>query len=396
MIERCRSCYSKNLIEVGGLGDQHLSDFINPGDPQPEKYRLDVIFCRDCTLLQLADSVPPRKMYNDHYGYRSGISNTMRQELDEIVAKAKRIYSENSKRTAIQVLDIGCNDGTLLDFYGSRVKRVGVEPVTKFAREAGKRHEVINDFFSKEAVGGRKFDIITAISMFYDLEDPNDFVEDVKDCLSDDGIFVIQQNYLADMIRINAVDNICHEHLEYYSLTSLEHLLHRHGLEIFKVERTPINGGSFRTYARKVSVHDELLLLERQMRLEDPATYLEFGQRARASLRKLNDFIEAEVDAGKTVYIYGASTRGNSLVQAANLDHRLIKAAVERNPEKFGKIYAGTEIPIISEERARAEKPDYFLVLPFFFRDEIVEREKEFIRSGGKLIFPLPEFEVVG
>ena len=396
MITQCRSCGSTKLADILTLGNQYLSDFVDKGvDKKPESYPLDLVMCRECTLLQLKETTPSSSLYNDHYGYRSGINQTMREELALIVREA-------SKRVDLQsgdiVVDIGSNDGTLLSNYLNGIIRVGFEPVSKLAFDCEKHAEtVINEFFSREAyVFSQRAKIITAISMFYDLDNPNKFVSDMVDILDPEGIIVIQQNYLVGMLEQHAFDNIVHEHLEYYSLTSLEKLLNRHGLEVFDVETSSINGGSFRTYVRHMDALKKMRYMERKLKLDNEWTYMLFALEVKKLTKKLHNFIEGEVKKGKTVYIYGASTRGNTLIQAAGLDNKLIKAAVERNPEKWGKKIASVDIPIISEEQARKEKPDYFLVLPWFFRSEIIKRESEFIKQGGKLIFPLPKMEVIG
>lgn len=316
----------------------------------------------------------------------------MRDHLKEIVHSA---ISKVSMGPDDVVVDIGSNDATLLNNYHSYVRRVGFDPVPKFAKHY-KDITFINDYFSAEKYPFKeKAKIITAISMFYDLDDPNAFVKDLAAILHEDGVLVIQQNYVVGMLQQHAFDNIVHEHLEYYSLTSLEHLLRRHGLEVKDVEMNELNGGSFRVYVKHMDNVRKLRLLEQKMNLGSKWPYYLFAMKVKHTCKKLHDFVEKQVKAGKKVYVYGASTRGSTLLQSAKLDHTLIVAAVERNPDKFGKIMASTGIPIISEEQARKDKPDYFLVLPWFFKDEFIEREKEYLSAGGHLIFPLPEFEVV-
>lgn len=392
MIKNCRSCGSDKLQEILDLGDVYLSDFVDRGE-KIDKYPLDLILCKECTLVQLTHTTPSNKLYNDHYGYRSGINATMREELSNIVKETiKRV---DLKKDDV-VVDIGANDGTLLSNY-TGVYRVGFEPVPKLSFMCESHAEkVVNDFFNKKSYGDLpKAKIITAISMFYDLDDPNTFVSDMVELLAPDGIIVIQQNYLVGMLRRNAFDNIVHEHLEYYTLTSLEKLLNKHGLEVFDVETNETNGGSFRTYVRHMDPVKKMRLAERKMKLDNEWTYYLFALEVKQACKKLHDFIEKESKAGKKTYVYGASTRGNTLLQAAKLTRDLIPFAVERNPEKWNKYIASLGIPIISEEQARVERPEYMLVLPWFFRDEIVKRENKYIEEGGKLIFPLPKFEVV-
>jgi len=232
------------------------------------------------------------------------------------------------------------------------------------------------------------------------MEEPNQFIEDVKKIMKENGIFIIQQNYLVGMLKLNAFDNIVHEHLEYYSLLSLNNLLERHGLEVFDLEERVLNGGSFRTYIATKGIRKFLkavLEMERhetKLKLTNKKIYLDFAKQIRNNKEKVLNFVKKQTANGKLVYLYGASTRGNTLLQYFELDNRLIKKAVERNSEKWGKIIASVGIPIISEEEARNDKPDYMLVLPWFFKEEFLKREKKYLETGGHFIFPLPKLEV--
>lgn len=393
-IKKCRSCGSTQLQDIISLGKQYLSEF-RSDEILPESFPLSLVLCKVCTLLQLKHTTPPRMLYNDGYGYKSGINNTIRADLKDVVVKAC-IYIPNGI-----VVDIGANDGELLSNYDkNKYFRVGFEPVTKLAKEcADKASFVINEYFSAElyeqAMGDKKANIITAISMFYDLDDPNKFVKDIVKILDKEGILIIQQNYLAGMLRQNAFDNVVHEHLEYYSLSSLEKLLSRHYLEIFDVETSTINGGSFRVYVRHMDNVKKMRLMEKELKLHQKATYIRWAEKIKELGVKTYEFIKKVNEEGKTVYLYGASTRGNTLIQYCNLNNKLIKAAVERNPEKWGTKISSLQIPIISEEQARKEKPDYMLVLPWFFKTEFLKREKEYLVGGGHFIFPLPEFEII-
>jgi NDP-4-keto-2,6-dideoxyhexose 3-C-methyltransferase len=400
-IKTCRSCNSKTLISILSLGNQYLSDFVKI-NRKPKSFPLNMVLCKKCFLVQLDYSAPSKYLYTERYGYKSGINQTMQEELKEIAQKSlKRIRKSKDK---IVTVDIGANDGTLLKNYPKSIYKVAVEPITKFAKEAKKYSDkVINDFFTYESfqkkLGNRKADIVTIISCFYDMEEPNKFISDVKKIMKDDGICVIQQNYLVGMLKQNAFDNIVHEHLEYYSLLSLNNLLSKHGLEVFDVELRTLNGGSFRTYIglkgkkRITKAVEKLNKYEKRLGLNKKKVYLDFAKRIKNNKKKLFEFIKKENEKGKIIYLYGASTRGNTLLQYFNLDNTLIKKAVERNPEKWGKIIASVGIPIISEVEARKDKPDYMLVLPWFFKKEFLKREKAYLKHGH-FIFPLPKFEV--
>lgn len=312
------------------------------------------------------------------------------------------------------IIDIGSNDSTMLRAYSTAdIRRVGFEPARNLmdlARQGTTK--IINDFFAYELFTREfiesKAKIITAIAMFYDLDDPNTFVADVKKALDPNGVFVIQQAYLPLMLSQNAFDNICHEHVEYYSLYSLERLLDRHDLEVFDVELNEVNGGSFRTYIRHkgstigtdcvsaVKRIEELRVSEKVLGLDRRAVYDQFAARIERIKKNLNDFIDEAVQNGEKVYVYGASTKGNTLLQYFGLHQGKITAAAERNPIKWGKFTIGTGIPIISEEQARDERPDYFLVLPWHFMPEFLNRESAFLEDDGKFIVPLPEFQIIG
>ena len=415
LIDKCRVCSSQDLVPIFSLGELYVSDFIeNPSEESLTKAPLDLVLCDEsrggCGLLQLKHTVSHELMYRN-YWYRSGMNKTMTEELYGIARKAESLVSLSPGDF---VLDIGANDGTLLRGYTAKgINLIGFEPaanLAKYNREGTTK--IIDNFFNfsdwQKEFGEAKAKIITAIAMFYDLDEPNVFVSDIKKCLHPEGIFIIQMSYLASMLSQNAFDNICHEHLEYYSLLSLENLLKRHGLEVFDVELNDVNGGSFRIYTKhKNSGHsikitkqakrrvDYLRNNEKKLGLNNPKIYYDFAQRVHIIKDQLFNFIKNEVENGKKVFIYGASTKGNTLLQFFNLDNKWIEAAAERNPDKFGKKTIGTLIPIISEEEARSHKPDYFLVLPWHFLKEFQEREADYLKSGGKFIVPLPDFIVI-
>lgn len=411
----CRVCGFKSLTPILSLGDLYVSDFLDPHkDQTSDKLPLELLLCNEssggCGLLQLKDTVSHESMYRN-YWYRSGINQTMTNEL---IGIAKKVESLVDLKSGDFVIDIGANDGTLLRGYSTPgLNLTGFEP----AKNLGEYNRVgttriIDDFFNASSwvkvFSDKKSKAITAIAMFYDLEDPNAFIKDVASCLDSEGIFIIQMSYLPLMLSENAFDNICHEHLEYYSLLSLENLLKRHNLEVFDVELNDVNGGSFRVYIRHQSMGKSIRISEgafervKKMRddeknlgLQNRQIYDDFVKRIIDLKNKLVNFIKEEVSNGKKIYVYGASTKGNTLLQFYGLDNKLITAAAERNPAKWGKHTVGTNIPIISEEETRKQKPDYFLILPWHFLKEFREREKDFFEQGGKFIIPLPEFKII-
>ena len=408
-IEQCRICQNNNLKHILGLGNQHLVDFLDNKEDINYVAPLELVLCskkdNGCGLLQLQHTVPPDLLYRKFW-YKSGVNQTIRDDLKDIVRKAEKkidLYDGDF------VIDIGANDGTLLRFYNnSSLKLIGFEPATNLMEEASSgTFKIFNEYFNsrifEESFGNKKAKIITSISIFYDLDNPHDFVEDIAKILDENGIWILQMNYLVTMLENFAFDNIVHEHLEYYSLQSLEHLLDKHGLEVFDVEQNNINGGSIRAFikfkdSKKFSISkrvDDVIAYETKIGLSDEKTYLDFAEQIKSLKQQTCKFIKDEIDNGRKFYVYGASTRGNTLLQYYGLNSQFIQAASERNPAKWGKYIVGSMIPIISEEQARLEKPDYFLVLPWYFADEFVSREKKFLEGGGKFLIPLPQFKLI-
>src|SRR2546425_2106111 len=401
-VRECRLCSARRLTRVLSLGNQFVSDFVTPAGEHP-KSPLELVRCQHCGLIQLKHTFPRTNLYR-HYWYRSGISKTMREALADVAAKA---YQVAKPAVGDIVVDTGCNDGTLLRSYPKTgLRLIGFEPAENLVEDARKgTNWVFNDFFKAgifgEKFGREKAKIITSVAMFYDLEDPNAFVTDIVRCLSSDGIWVVQQNYLTTMLQKNGFDNIGHEHLEYYSLSTMERLLTKHGLDIFDVETNDVNGGSFRTYVchpGEYSIRATVSILKRReerLRLDSSEAYHTFAANIRKIKSQLDRLVKTEVRRGKTVYVYGASNRGNTMLQYCGLDHGLIRKAADANPEKWGRRTVGTRIPIVSKEEARKDRPDYFLILPHHFLEEIKLEEKDFLNRGGKFIVPLPEVRLV-
>lgn len=409
----CRICGSATLTDVISLGEQYLQgSFIKPGKELPpmRKIPTELVRCdpaRDekaCGLLQMRHSVPTDILYSA-YWYRSGTNRTMREHLAGIASEAVAMVNKNRA----WVLDIGCNDGTLLGCYPAGFTKYGVDP-SDIARDANGKIRVIQDTFpSKELSGetkGKKFDIITSIAMFYDVEDPLAFVASVKESLSKGGLWIFEMSYMPSMLKMNSYDTICHEHLEYYSLAVLEYVLKKSGMKMIKVGLNDINGGSIRCYAThdssiKYKKHEYLQTVENlrreefSMELDTDKPYRHFQDRINAHKEQLNSLLKKLKTEGKKIHIYGASTKGNTILQWCGIDNGIIDYAADRNPDKHGARTLGTNIPIISEEQSRSMKPDYYLVLPWHFKNEFLEREKAMLDRGTAMIFPLPNIEVV-
>jgi hypothetical protein len=344
-------------------------------------------------------------MYGANYGYRSGLNQSMVRHLE---AKVRQLQAMVKLRTGDVVLDIGSNDGTLLKSYRhDGLQRIGIDPTgAKFKQFYSSEIQLVCDFFSQrnfEAVASEKARIVTSIAMFYDLADPVAFARQIAAILADDGIWHFEQSYMPSMLRTKSYDTICHEHLEYYSIAVVRKVLEAAGLKVLDVQMNSVNGGSFAvTAAKKTSRYRAdspmicwLLEQEKRMGIDTPRPFREFEDhvfRHREDLRRL---IRALVQDGKRIIGYGASTKGNVLLQFCGLGPDEIPAIADVNPDKFGCVTPGTHIPIVSEEEARALEPDFFLVLPWHFKSGIVEREREFLENGGKMIFPFPEIEIV-
>jgi hypothetical protein len=392
------------------LGNQFVTNFVDASDSDAIRAPLDLVLCDSatgCGLLQLKHTLNHDVLYKK-YWYKSGLSTTMVKALANVVSCATQLVPLSSGDI---VIDIGANDGTLLRQYKTPgVITVGFEPSNLHELAVEGNSKIINDYFNhdafKKAFGDKKAKVITSIAMFYDLEDPNSFVEDIRRCLHKDGVWLIQMNYLGLMLETNTFDNISHEHLEYYSLASLQYLLNKHSLEAFDVELNDVNGGSFRVYVRHKGSNlagtagaekrlAELVAKEDKMQLGSIKTYEAFAQRIDNIKRDLTSFLEQEKKNGKKIFIYGASTRGLVVLQYAGVDNKLIEAAADINSDKWGKYIVGTGIPIISVEEYRKQTPDYLFVLPYHFIEEIKEQEKGFVENGGKLLVAIPNFTVI-
>lgn len=389
----CRVCHSK-VYTIVDLGSQYLVDFVDNPDEEKLYAPLELVRCEVCELVQLSVSVNPDLMYRDFW-YRSGINESMCHALMEIVASA---VSKVSLREGDAVLDIGCNDGTLLEFYPASIWRAGIDPSNVAQEAASKANTVLIDYFTHASAhelarkAKKKFKIITAIAMFYDLENPLEFLKDCACILDKDGVLVIQMNYLYSMVNNLAFDNICHEHLTYFSLTPLLELASKANLAVVDVSTNEVNGGSFRVYIKHKAVECttpavvELRRKEKFLEANDWIT--SFNVQVSETKQIVNNAVKDLWEGGKNIFAYGASTRGSTLLQTLGCSKYLMGAA-ERDERKLGKMTVGSWLRIHQEFHCR-RAADYFLVLPYHFKKAILERERLWIAAGGKFIFPLP------
>ena len=406
-ITRCRVGDTDDLVSVLNLGRQSLTGVFPKQASDPVTIGpLERVWSPSSGLLQLKHSYEPSEMYGDNYGYRSGLNQSMVNHLADKVAYLERL---NPLNPGDVVVDIGSNDATTLKSYRAPgIRRIGIDPTgRKFAEYYPPAITLVPEFFSAPAyrsVESKKARIVTSIAMFYDLEAPIAFARQIESILADDGVWHFEQSYMPSMLRMNSYDTVCHEHLEYYSLGVVKTILERAGLRLIDVVMNAVNGGSFAVTAAKSSsrsvkanqaVIGWLLEQEDRMGLGTPRPYRDFEERVFRHRDDLTRLIRSLNADGKKILGYGASTKGNVALQFCGLTDKDVVAIAEVNPEKYGRVTPGTHIPIISEADAKAMKPDYFLVLPWHFKDGIVRREKEFLAGGGRMIFPFPEIEIV-
>lgn len=399
-ITSCRICSHRDFTTIYDLGNQVLgSRFPKQGESDPISVPLVLIKCnnKDCELLQLKHNTSEQELYLHSYGYRSGLNNTMVEHLTNLTTE---IDNKVGLKKDDIVIDIGSNDCTLLKSYKSDCIKVGIDPTgTQFKGYYPENVLLIEDFFDEKlftcTFGTRKAKVVTSISMFYDLPDPVKFASDIKSILAEDGIWITEQSYAVTMVDRNSFDTICHEHLEYYTLKQIKYIADQVGLKIQDISLNDCNGGSFRvtlTHADSLiecsSFVNELYSTEAQMDLTA------FVSRCENMKEELVSLLKKKVAEGKKIYLYGASTKGNTLLQYYNLDSTLITAAAERNVEKYGCRTPGTNIPIISEAEMRRQQPDILLVLPWHFKKEFLVREQEYLNNGGCIIFPMPVLEI--
>lgn len=412
--DRCRICDSLALSAVLDLGPLAVSDFQDGAEPL---YAPLVLALCDpgeggCGFVQLKHRAVDQSLLYTRYWYRSGTNESMRAALADIVSAA---HAAVLPAAGDIVVDIGANDGTLLRSYGrGDLRLVGFEPAQNLVAEARVGTDLIvpecytADSFKHHLGRTAQARLITSIAMFYDLDQPHNFVRDIACVLAQDGLWMVQMSYLPTMLARNNFDNISHEHVGYYTLGVMDRLVRAHGLEIRDVELNDVNGGSFRLYVQHREHADgrwssaggtrrvgDMTRAEREIALTEPGTYRKFAARITRIRAEVREFVLRELSYGKVFHIYGASTRGNTILQYFGLDHRHFQRAADRSREKWGLRTVATEIPIISEEASRAMHPDYYFILPWHFREAFVVRERDFLDSGGGMIFPLPEPSLV-
>jgi SAM-dependent methyltransferase len=401
-IKSCRVCKSKKIDTVHSLGSMFFTGiFPKLKNNKVPKGELKLIRCRKCCLLQLEDNFDSKLMYGDNYGYMSSLNKAMESHLQ---LKSKYLLDTYKLKKSSYILDIGSNDGTFLNFFNKNFKLFACDPtIKKFKNYYRKDIKLISDFFSKDKFKDLKFNLITSIAMFYDLPDPLKFAKDIKSVLSKEGIWHIEMSYMPSMLNNISYDTICHEHLEYYSVKSLKHLMDLANLKIIDISFNQVNGGSISLdIAQMNSKHVEnktlvewLLLRENLNGSNNLKIQKQFFNKCNKQRLLLNDLLKKLKLQGKKIYGYGASTKGNVILQYCGINEKYLDCIIEVNKFKFNKYTPGSKIKILSEKHMNKKKPDYLLVLPWHFKDYIIKKENLFLRNGGKMIFPLPEIEII-
>jgi len=415
-LKECKICGNTNLKEVLQLNEQYISaTFVksNVDNNLTEiKTPLTLVLCsrednsNNCGLLQLLEITEPDLLYRQYF-YRSATNDTMRTDLKDVVENVTKIVKPQSGDI---IIDTGSNDCTLLNFYDKQLSLVGYEPAKNIKYiDEGKNIKIFSDYFNSDQFKKNfkhKAKIITSCAMFYDLVDPKKFTKDIEEILDDNGVWCVQISYLASMLRYNNFYDICHEHLSYYSINSFEYLLDKLNLKCFYAQTNAVNGGSIRLYVCKKSCNKydipefteslkKLKVEEEKYNLRSEKTFIDFQKNITEIKNKTNIFVDKILKSNQKVLALGASTKGNILLQHFGLDKSKIPFISERNPEKVGLKCLGSDIELVSEDKARSLNPKAFLVLPWNFKEEIVKRERKYLDEGGELMFPMPYPHVV-
>lgn len=406
-IDRCRICGQTDLAPILDLGEQMLSGvFPRSREAQVTSGPLQLVKCMatdGCGLVQLAHSYDLGEMYGNNYGYRSGLNASMVRHLH---AKVTRVLSLVDVRAGDLIVDVGANDGTTLGAYPESLGAdlLGIDPTGAKFRQYYKPHvDLCEEFFSGDTLRRlrpeKRVRVLTSFSMYYDLEAPMAFMQDVYDVLADDGVWIFEQSYMPAMLEALSYDTVCHEHLEYYALKQIKWMAGRVGFSLVDIEFNDVNGGSFSVTAAKSNSGARespdvarILAEEHDAGLDTLEPYASFARRTARSRDGLRAFIERAKGEGKSIAALGASTKGNVLLQYCGVTTNDIVEVGEVNPDKFGAMTPGTYLPIRAEGDVLAHGHDYHLVLPWHFRRHFLANPA-FV--GRKLVFPLPELQVV-
>ena len=403
-LSNCRSCQSSELLELFSLGKINFTGKFSRYPNKIKKGELGLLICNDCKLVQLNTNFDLKYLYGPDYGYRTGINHTMTKHVKNLVQNLTQKYK---LKHGDSVLDIASNDGTLLNFYNKDILTFGIDPLIKkyikFYKKINYKVSNFFDFKSVNSIHKNKFKIITALSVFYDAQKPVKFLIDIEKLLDNEGVAIIEFADLGSIIKYKMFDTICHEHLEYYSTAVLLNMINDNNLKLIDIKKNKINGSSNQYYISKKNashkinkkIIKKIILSEKALKLDKIKTFINFKKEIDKIKFILNKKILDIKKAGKKIHGYGASTKGNVLLQYFRLDNTMIDYIAERNPKKYGQFTPGSKIKIISESNSRKLNPDYYLVLPWHFKKEIIKRERKTINKGSTFIFPLPNIQSV-
>ena len=404
---KCRNCKKKFFTLISKIGKQPISSIFLKKKKYIENYSLDLFQCKFCDLVQLSKIPSLKDMYGPQYGYKTSVSDLMVNHLKKKFNWIKKLKILKKKPN---ILDIGSNDGTFLNFfakydtkYDKRINLIGMDPsANAFSGSYDKKIKVVTDFFRNQSVRkylkDSKFSVITSFAMFYDVEDPNEFCKNISKVLEKNGIWVLEFSYFPLLLKNLTYDQICHEHVVYYTLNTFNKILNRNNLKIVDFSLNEINGGSIEIICTKKNSGlkikqrkiKDIISKEKQISKSD---YDRFNLRIQNGKNNLNLFLQ---NINKSDIVgYGASTKGNVILNYCGLTNKNISYICDANPSKIGKFTPGSHISIISKRKMRKINPKYLLVLIWSFRSEVIKQEKKFLKRGGKLLFPLPAFHII-
>lgn len=403
---KCKICNSKKLIKITNLKNQPISSvFLEKKKFDLKKYNINLYKCLSCELIQFASLPPLGDMYGSTYGYRTSLSKLM---IDHMYKKYQKLKKLKILKNESNILDIGSNDGTFLNFFAKKNKNYnlyGVDPSSKkFLKYYDKKINVTTDYFSYENFIENKknkkikFDLITSFAMFYDIENPNKFCFDIKKLLKANGLWALEISYFPSLLKNLTYDQICHEHVTYYTLTTFNNLIKKHGLKIIDFQINDINGGSIEIICSKkinkikpkVDKLNKYLLDEKKITID---SFKRLNERIENTKKNILELLK--IIGKKNIIGYGASTKGNIVLNHCNITSKEIKYICDANPYKFNKFTPGSNIQIISKEKMRKLNPKYLFVLIWSFRSEVIKQEINYIKKGGKLIFHLPQLHII-
>ena len=401
----CIQCRNKKLDKIVDIGDQVISSlFYAKPKHNLKRYPLDLYKCKKCDLIQLKELAPLDQMYGTTYGYRTSLSPLM---IDHMKKKFTHIYKKKELNKKSNLLDIGCNDGTFLNFFSKKGfnNLYGIDPsALKFKEFHSKKIKLAEEFFSKKKIlnkfGNIKFDLITSFAMFYDIQDPNLFCKDIESLLNKNGLWILELSYWPMLIENMTYDQICHEHIAYYSLTVFKKMIEKNGLRVNDFSFNEINGGSIEIVCSKKKSNQKIQKLKISKQLEyekkiNSNTYKNLNLRIKNTSVLLKDYLYLLKKSKKSIIGYGAATKGNIVLNQIGANSKMLPLITDANLEKDNKYTPGSNIKIISKKKMRKLNPDYLLVLIWSFRKEVVSQELNYIKKGGKLIFHLPSIHIV-